>query len=123
LDRPVEGDLVEVNGQVVYHVEGLGGEVVLPVVGPGVRMPRGKLGEVLLRVLKEERLKAELFLKMPKGLRAYGSYRRTRLEVRDFSWRLAEGDVELRFTLPRGSYATVLLREVVKPAEPHRHGF
>jgi tRNA pseudouridine13 synthase len=31
--------------------------------------------------------------------------------------------VELRFTLPRGSYATVLLREVVKPVEPYRHGF
>jgi tRNA pseudouridine13 synthase len=123
LDEPVEGDLVEVNGQVVYHVEGLGGEVVLPVVGPGARMPRGKLGEVLLRVLKEEGLEAELFLKMPRGLRVYGSYRRARLEVRDFSWRAAGSDVELRFTLPRGSYATVLLREVVKPVEPYRHGF
>jgi Uncharacterized conserved protein len=123
LDEPVEGDLVEVNGQVVYHVEGLGGEVVLPVVGPGARMPRGKLGEVLLRVLKEEGLEAELFLKMPRGLRVYGSYRRARLGVRDFSWRVAGSDVELRFTLPRGSYATVLLREVVKPVEPYRHGF
>jgi tRNA pseudouridine13 synthase len=86
-------------------------------------MPRGKLGEVLLRVLKEEGLEAELFLKMPRGLRVYGSYRRARLGVRDFSWRVAGSDVELRFTLPRGSYATVLLREVVKPVEPYRHGF
>ncbi len=123
LEKPIEGDLVELNGQVVYYVEDLGGEVVLPVVGPGARIPRGKVGEALLRVLKEEGLEMESFLKMPKGLRAYGSYRKVRLEVRDFHWRVAGGDVELRFTLPRGSYATVLLRELIKPEEPHRHGF
>jgi tRNA pseudouridine13 synthase len=123
LEKPVEGDLVELNGQVVYYVEGLGGEVVLPVVGPGARMPRGKVGETLLRVLKEEGLEIGSFLKMPRGLRAYGGYRKTRLEARDFRWRVAGKDVELRFTLPRGSYATVLLRELVKPTEPYRHGF
>ncbi len=123
LEKPIEGDLVELNGQVVYYVEGLGGEVVLPVVGPGARIPRGKVGEALLRVLKEEGLEMESFLKMPKGLRAYGSYRKARLEAKDFHWRVAGRDVELRFTLPRGSYATVLLREVVKPMEPYQHGF
>jgi len=123
LERAIEGDLVELNGQVVYYVEGLGGDVVLPVVGPGARVPRGKVGEVLLRVLKEEGLEVGSFLKMPRGLRAYGSYRKARLEVKDFHWRVAGKDVELRFTLPRGSYATVLLREVIKPVEPHRHGF
>jgi tRNA pseudouridine13 synthase len=123
LKKPVEGDLVELNGQVVYYVEGLGGEVVLPVVGPGARMPRGKVGETLLRVLKEEGLEMGSFLKMPRGLRAYGGYRKARLEARDFRWRVAGKDVELRLTLPRGSYATVLLRELVKPTEPYRHGF
>jgi tRNA pseudouridine13 synthase len=123
LEKPVEGDLVELNGQVVYYVEGLGGEVVLPVVGPGARMPRGKVGEALLRVLKEEGLEMGSFLKMPRGLRTYGGYRKARLEARDFRWRVAGKDVELRFTLPRGSYATVLLRELVKPTEPYRHGF
>ncbi len=123
LEKPIEGELVELNGQVVYYVEGLGGEVVLPVVGPGARIPRGKVGEALLRVLKEEGLEMESFLKMPKGLRAYGSYRKARLEAKDFHWRVAGRDVELRFTLPRGSYATVLLREVVKPMEPYQHGF
>jgi tRNA pseudouridine13 synthase len=123
LEKPVEGDLVELNGQVVYYVEGLGGEVVLPVVGPGARMPRGKVAEALLRVLKEEGLEMGSFLKMPRGVRTYGGHRKARLEARDFRWSVAGKDVELRFTLPRGSYATVLLRELVKPTEPYRHGF
>jgi conserved hypothetical protein TIGR00094 len=123
LEKPIEGDLIEVRGQVVYHAEGLSGDVVLPVIGPGARMPRGKVGEILLRVLKDEGLEVESFLKMPKGLRVYGSYRRVRLEVRNFLWTIAGDDIELRFTLPRGGYATVILREVVKPVEPYRHGF
>ncbi|MEM0465025.1 MAG: tRNA pseudouridine(13) synthase TruD [Pyrobaculum sp.] len=123
LDKPLEGDLVEVGGQVAYYAEGLGGDVVLPVAGAGVRMPRGKVGEALLKVMKGEGVDPAAFLKMPRGLKAYGSYRRARLEVGDFSYAVRGRDVELRFVLPRGSYATVLLREAVKPAEPYRHGF
>lgn len=122
LDRPVEGDLVEVNGQVTYYVEDLGGEVVVPVVGVGVRMPRGRVLEAFVKVLKEEGLEPSAFLQMPRGLRAYGSYRRARLQARDLTYSLGD-DLVLRFVLPRGSYATVLLREVVKPTEPYRHGF
>ncbi|MEM1598231.1 MAG: tRNA pseudouridine(13) synthase TruD [Pyrobaculum sp.] len=123
LDAAVDGDLIELNGQVVYYAEGLRGDVVLPVVGAGVKMPRGKVGEGLVKILKEVGLDTSSFLKMPRGLRAYGSYRKARLEAFKLEYAQSGGDVRLRFVLPRGSYATVLLREVVKPADPAAHGF
>ncbi len=123
LDKPVEGDLVELNGQVVYYTVGLGGEVVVPVPGAGVRMPRGRVGDAMLRVLKSEGVDAGMFLKMPRGLKAYGSYRRAGLRPGGYAYSVEGGDVTVRLVLPRGSYATVFLREVVKPSEPHRHGF
>lgn len=121
LDTPIEGDLVEVNRQVSHYV-GLGNSVVLPIVGIGVRMPRGKVGEALAHVLKEEGVEFN-FLKMPRGLRAYGSYRKAKVEMSNFVYSIDGRNVTLQFTLPRGSYATVVLREVVKPEEPHLHGF
>lgn len=122
LDRPVDGDLVEVNNNVVYYAEGLSGDVVLPMVGIGARAPRGKVGEIYIRVLKEERIDFSAFYKMPKGLRVYGSYRKAVLKVDEFRYTI-DRDVKLQFILPKGGYATVLLREVVKPANPHLHGF
>ncbi|ABL87689.1 Pseudouridylate synthase [Pyrobaculum islandicum DSM 4184] len=122
LNRPIEGDLVEINGQVVHYAEGLGGEVVLPTVGVGVKMPRGKVGEAVLQLLKREGVEPSMFLKMPRGLRVYGGYRKVVLTLRDFRYAV-DKEVTVSFTLPRGSYATVILREVVKPEEPYRHGF
>lgn len=123
LDLPVEGDLVEVGGQVTYYAGDLEGNVVLPLVGAGIRMPSGRVGSALARVLRELGVDAPAFLRLPRGLRAYGSYRRARLELRDFAYCIEGGAVRLQFTLPRGSYATVLLRELVKPVDPRAHGF
>jgi len=121
--EPVEGDLVDVGGQVAYYVEGLAGDLVLPVPGAGVKMPRGKVGEALVRVMKELGLDLTLFLKMPRGLRAYGSYRRARLDIGQLEYRIAGDLIQIQMILPRGSYATVVLREVMKPVEPAAHGF
>lgn len=123
LDKPIDGDLMEINGQISYYIEGLGGELVLPVIGAGVRMPRGKIGDLLLRVLKEVGIEPSAFLKMPRDLRAYGSYRKAVLHIYDLSYSLEGSSSRLRFILPKGSYATVILREVIKPEDPAAHGF
>jgi tRNA(Glu) U13 pseudouridine synthase TruD len=39
----------------------------------------------------------------------------------EFSYR--QDPLELSFKLPKGSYATTLLREVIKPQDPIRSGF
>ncbi|MEM1932267.1 MAG: tRNA pseudouridine(13) synthase TruD, partial [Pyrobaculum sp.] len=122
INKPIEGDLVEVNGQVVYYTEGLGGDVVLPIVGIGARAPSGRVGEIYVKILKEEKVDTSAFYKMPKWLRVYGSYRRAVLKITEFIYTVGR-DIELRFILPKGGYATVVLREIVKPADPPAHGF
>ncbi|MEM1887961.1 MAG: tRNA pseudouridine(13) synthase TruD [Pyrobaculum sp.] len=122
INKPIEGDLVEVNGQVVYYTEGLGGDVVLPIVGIGARAPSGRVGEIYVKILKKEKVDTSAFYKMPKWLRVYGGYRRAVLKITEFIYTVGR-DIELRFILPKGGYATVVLREIVKPADPPAHGF
>ena len=47
-----------------------------------------------------------------------GGFRRPALVVREESWRVEDGNAVMKFVLPRGQYATVLLREMVKAEDP-----
>ncbi len=47
-----------------------------------------------------------------------GGFRRPALVVKEESWKVQDGNAGLKFVLPRGQYATVLLREVVKAEDP-----
>ncbi len=51
-----------------------------------------------------------------------GGFRRPHLAVKDSSFHVEGDDASLRFTLARGQYATVLLREVLKPVDPAASG-
>lgn len=60
----------------------------------------------------------EFFVEEMQEASAEGGFRLPHLAVSDGSWKV-EGRVStLRFTLARGQYATVLLREVLKPRDP-----
>jgi len=48
-------------------------------------------------------------------LRLEGERRPLRVPVGDIAWELAENRLTLGFSLPKGSYATSLLREIIKP--------
>ena len=51
-------------------------------------------------------------------LSAEGGFRRPHLAVADPTWTVEGSTATLAFTLGRGQYATVLLREVLKPEDP-----
>ncbi len=57
-------------------------------------------------------LSQEDSLKAPRGLRIYGARRPLRVRIGEVGTRWAEGALELEFTLPAGSYATVLVGEL-----------
>jgi tRNA pseudouridine13 synthase len=51
-----------------------------------------------------------------------GSFRRPHIALKDPSWKVEEEVATLGFTLARGQYATILLREIIKPEDPPRAG-
>ena len=75
----------------------------------------GKLGEMEQKILEEEDLKLKDFMvsKMPK-LGSHGIRRSIRFKIWDVSAEKTEDGVIVGFSIPKGSYATSVLREVMK---------
>jgi tRNA pseudouridine13 synthase len=104
--------------------------VALPIVGFKQKLSEGVMGEIERLVLKQEDINLDSFgFAAASKLGGHGSLRTTVTPVRNFELLNisdnSEGNSELSlgFMLYRGSYATVLLRELMKPAEPINAGF
>ena len=83
-----------------------------PLFGPEMRRPQGEVDTLEEAVLVEEGVTRELFV--AGGNETMGVRRLLRIAV-ELESAVAEGDVlRLAFSLPSGSYATVLLRELLK---------
>jgi tRNA pseudouridine13 synthase len=71
--------------------------------------------------LKEENLTPkDFYLKDMQELSVEGGFRQLPLMVNDFSY---SGNLVINFKIPVGSYATILLRELMKPTNPTKSGF
>ncbi len=83
---------------------------------PGYRskFAGGVQGEIEREVLEDEGVDLECFRRF-KRFGSEGGRRKILASARDFTVR---GD-SIRFVLEKGSYATALLREIMKPREPH----
>jgi tRNA pseudouridine13 synthase len=104
--------------------------VALPIVGAKQRFSQGAMGQIEKKVLEEEGVATEDFrVTAAPELARRGGLRAAIAPVKDF--RLLDVsprgsslcDATLVFTLLRGCYATVLLREIMKPADPIGAGF
>ena len=97
-----------------------------PLFGAKVGLSDGQAGEIEARVLAAADIAPEDFANQRGSLKSSGSRRPLRVRVADLALEEgADGDgsfVAARFTLPSGSYATSLLRELLKnegsPAPP-----
>jgi tRNA pseudouridine13 synthase len=105
--------------------------VALPIFGAKQRLSGGAMGELEMRVLEEEGVEAAGFRvpAMPE-ISAKGELRAAVCPVSDFAAGKVSADsdkcqlqVALEFRLLRGSYATVLLREIMKPTDLIAAGF
>ncbi len=105
--------------------------IALPLLGYGQRLSQGLTGEMQHRILEEEGIDPRGFrIDALPELSSKGELRAAVSPVRDFSLRFlnnAPGDdlsrAQLEFTLLRSSYATVLLREIMKPKDLIKAGF
>ena len=118
--------LAEINEQVKLGKM----RVALPIVGVKQKLSKGFMGEIEKQVLEQEEINLENSqvneLSMVGGR---GGLRTAITLIKDLKPKnVSDGkgsgcQTELTFMLLRGSYATVLLREIMKPSDPLEAGF
>ena len=88
-------------------------QVVLPLPGYRVQYPENDIGDMYNTLLVADEVKFEK--SAPVEATAKGSYRRliVRPGAVGFEMDADQATVDLRFQLPKGSYATMLLRELM----------
>jgi tRNA pseudouridine13 synthase len=99
--------------------------VALPLVGAKQKLSGGVMGEIEAQILEEEGVDIQGgWLNELSRAGGKGGLRTALTPVRDFQLQHASSEgVGVSFTLLRGCYATVLLREIIKPADPVSAGF
>jgi len=124
LDMVEEGDLayLHVNGA-CFLVENSAAEETRaqafeisptgPMFGCKMKLPEGKPRETEEKVLQDESLTLAEF-NLPGGLRMEGERRPLRVPIQNLSTSADADGLTLNFSLPRGVYATTVLREIMK---------
>ena len=98
--------------------------LMLPIVGYRINLGHGEPGRVAREVLAEEGVDLGDFrVKGMPEASSTGTYRRAALVPEDFSADVRPPDYSLAFKLRKGMYATVLLREFIKPTDLIEQGF
>ncbi|RLI03953.1 tRNA pseudouridine(13) synthase TruD [Candidatus Bathyarchaeota archaeon] len=102
--------------------------LALPVVGFDQQLSSGVQGEIEREILEQEGIQPQDFQieKMPESSMR-GGLRKALASVMNLSFKTTSSDgetaAEFRFMLHKGSYATVVLREFMKPEDPASSGF
>ena len=106
--------------------------VALPLIGIKQKPSQGAMGQIERRILEEESVRTENFrvneISKTSGI---GGLRAVLTPVQGFKFHgisafasdQNESQADLSFMMLRGSYATVLLREIMKPTNPIIAGF
>jgi tRNA pseudouridine13 synthase len=106
--------------------------VALPLIGIKQKLSQGVMGEIERQILEEECVEAENFrVQAFPEVNGRGGLRTVVAPVKNFKVHSVsacaanqrERQADLSFMLLRGSYATVLLREIMKPSDPLKAGF
>ncbi len=95
--------------RVKYLIREKRASLALPLPGYESKL-KGWAGEVVRGILNEDNVSLDDFRHEHKEFTSRGSYRIAEIPFSDFSY----SNFEFRFSLPKGCYATVLLREFIK---------
>jgi tRNA pseudouridine13 synthase len=89
--------------------------------GYSFKPTEGRFESNLSLIMKEENISPkDFYLKEMQELSVEGGFRQLPLLVNDFSY---SNNLLISFKIPIGSYATILLRELMKPVDPIKSGF
>jgi tRNA pseudouridine13 synthase len=94
------------------------------LVGSSYRNYAGRFDSCTEEILAEEGISARQFYSRDlQEVSTEGGFRRPSIAMREPSFDQGADATVLSFTLARGQYATVFVREIVKPSDPARQGF
>jgi tRNA pseudouridine13 synthase len=88
-----------------------------PIFGMKMPQPEGHEAAIECGVLEREGVNPAEFHQLMPRLHLEGGRRPFRVRVEEVAWQIEGGDLRIEFFLPRGSYATTLLRELMKNDE------
>jgi tRNA pseudouridine13 synthase len=100
----------------------------IPIIRlPGYSFQPGKknrFDKIIKEILYGEGITAkDFFIKEMQELSEAGGFRQTVLVSKDFKYATSANSTDVEFAVPKGTYATTLLREIVKPSDPIIAGF
>jgi tRNA pseudouridine13 synthase len=96
---------------------------MVQLVGYAYRDYGSRFDAIISDILEAEGVSPQSFyLKEMQEVSVEGGFRRPHLALRDASWSVEGPTARLKFTLAKGQYATVLLREILKPRDPKASG-
>ena len=129
--QPVAGDLCfELEGQATFgrliKYDPASDTKMVPAIrmaGYTFQPGKGRFESITKAILQEEGMTAKDFhIKEMQELSQQGGFRQAPLWCMDLSYK-QQSPLEVSFKLPKGSYATTLLREIIKPEDPIKSGF
>lgn len=128
--KPSAGDLCfEMEGPSVFgrviKYDASSQKLMVPAVrmaGYTFQAGKGRFETLTKSLMEQENLvPKDFYIKEMQELSQQGGFRQAPLWCRDFSY--SKDPLTVSFKLPKGSYATILLRELLKPTDPIAAGF
>ncbi|MSV26210.1 MAG: tRNA pseudouridine(13) synthase TruD [Nitrosarchaeum sp.] len=115
-----QGDICyDFHGIIGKYVKGLDQYLALPFIGYSY-YKKTRFDFQISKILETEEIAPkDFFIKEMQEISSEGGFRQTAINCSNYSTR----DTSVEFTLSRGSFATILLREIIKPKDPLLAGF
>lgn len=115
-----EGDVCyDSHGIIGKYVKGLDQYLALPFVGYSY-YKKTRFDFQISKILQAEEITPkDFFIKEMQEISSEGGFRQAAIQCTDYSSK----DTTVKFTLSRGSFATIVLREIMKPQDPLVAGF
>ena len=114
------GDICfDLKGIIGKFIKGLDQKLALPFVGYSYYKKTRFDYQISQIMQQEEVTPKDFFIKEMQEVSSEGGFRQAAIDCSDYS---SHDDI-VEFTLSRGSFATILLREIMKPSDPINAGF
>lgn len=120
LTHPEDGDVCyDADGILGKHIDGLDQRLAIPTVGYSY-YKKTRFDFYISKIIQEQEITAkDFYIKELQEASGEGGFRNSAISVSDFD---ISGNT-ISFRLSRGSFATIILREIIKPQNPLSSGF